>query len=168
MPVTGVPIDTGRRLVVYTALAAALSYAERFLPLPVPWMKPGLSNILVLILLLRDGFREAITVAVLKTFLVALAGGGLFSPGHLFSLSGSVAAVSVMGILIRFPLFGVYGISTAGAWSHSLAQLLCGLFLFLSLPAVLAVAPVFLLLSLGTGLLTGYLTVRILPLLEGS
>ena len=151
------------RLAFHTALAAALSLLERLLPLPLPGMKPGLANIVILLLLFSRGFQEALLVALLKTFVVALFAGGLFAPGHLLALSGSLAAVCVMGLLIRLPWTGVYGISAAGAWAHAAAQLAAGYLLFLSGPVVLALAPPFLLFSLAAGLLTGHIVRKIFP-----
>jgi uncharacterized membrane protein len=68
-----------------------------------------------------------------------------------------------MALLARLPLFSLYGISMAGAWAHSAAQLACGRLLFLSPETVLSLAVPFLLFSLAAGLLTGWLAVRIFP-----
>lgn len=157
-----------RLLASATALAAALSLAERLLPLPVPWIKPGLANLVVLVLLFTAGWRAALTVAVLKTFVVALFLGGLFAPGHLFALSGALAATVVMAGAARLPLFSLYGISAAGAWAHSIAQLACGRLLFFSTETILSLAVPLLLFSLAAGLLTGALAAAILPRLRSA
>jgi uncharacterized membrane protein len=50
-----------------------------------PVDQTGLANLVVLVLLFLRSWRDALAVAVLKTFVVALFNGGLFAPGHLFA-----------------------------------------------------------------------------------
>ena len=150
-----------RWLTLFTALSAALSLTERLLPLPLPWIKPGLANLVTLILLAAGRYRDAFLVSVLRTFVTALFLGGLFAPGHLFALSGAVVSCAGMMLLHRSGWFGIYGISACGAWLHALAQLGCGLLLFLSPESVFAIAPPMLLFSLAAGLLNGWLALRL-------
>ena len=53
-----VPEDD-RRIARYAAAAIALTVAEAELPSPLPGIKPGLANIIVLVVLLRHGWRDA-------------------------------------------------------------------------------------------------------------
>ena len=65
-----------RQIAALTALAAALSLAERLLPGPLPWLKPGLANIITLALAARGEYRTAVLVSILRSFVAALAWGG--------------------------------------------------------------------------------------------
>ena len=48
------------------AAAIALSVVEAAIPLPLPGVKPGLANIIALIVLARYGWREAVWVSLLR------------------------------------------------------------------------------------------------------
>lgn len=151
-------------LALFVAVAAALSLLERSLPLPVPWARIGLANLVTLLLVAAGCYRDALLVGVLRSFLTALLAGGLFSPGHLLSLAGVLAAVAGMSLLHarRGRWFSVYGISLSGAWLHGLAQLLVARVLFLSWTALVALAPLVLGLSLVSGILVAALASRFL------
>jgi heptaprenyl diphosphate synthase len=145
-----------RTLALFTAAAAALSVLERALPSPLPWLKPGLANIFSLVLVAGGAVREALLVAVLRTFLAALFFGGLFSIGHVFALCGALASVGAMRLAAAPGVFSLYGISMAGAFAHGLGQLALGRSVFLSSAATLAVATPLLLVSIATGVLTAW------------
>lgn len=153
-----------REIATLTALAAALSLVERFLPGPVFWFKPGLANIVTLALAARGKYRSAVLVTFLRGFVVALAWGGLFSPGHIFSLTGGAIAVGVTVFLCRFlsGLLSLIGVSVAAALAHSLGQLAVGRLLFVSEKAVVTLLPFALLAAVITGILVGYLTRKVL------
>ena len=57
------------RLARFAALAAAVHVLEAGLPSPVPGIKPGLANIVTLIVLLRHGWRAAVVVTLLRVVL---------------------------------------------------------------------------------------------------
>ena len=53
------PVDADdRRIARLAALAIGLTLAEAALPSPLPGVKPGLANIVVLLVLLQYGWRE--------------------------------------------------------------------------------------------------------------
>ena len=86
-----------------TALALALSYTERFIPLqlliPLPGVKLGLANIVTLFALYFWGAGQALGILVLRCFLGAVFGGGI--TGLLFSLTGGLLALGVMTLTRR-------------------------------------------------------------------
>jgi len=151
------------RLAVFTAIASCLSLAERAIPFLPPWFKPGLANCVTLYLAARGEYRLAFLVAVARSFAVALAFGGLFSPSHIFSLAGGLASVSACVLLCRFlsRYLSFYGVSVASAIMHASAQLGVAALLFLSGGAVLGIAPFMLAASVLTGLLTAAIAARI-------
>jgi heptaprenyl diphosphate synthase len=158
-----------KRLIVFTAIASSLAIFERAIPLLPPWFKPGLANCVTLYLVARGEYRLAILVTILRGFVAAFAFGGIFSPGHIFSLAGGLAAVTLCIALCHFAwrYLSLYGVSVASSIAHAFAQLSCAGLLFLSWDAVRGLAPIMLAASVITGLLTAYLARRIL-IHEGS
>lgn len=151
---------------VLIALALALSYLERFLPLqlliPLPGIKLGLANVVTVIALYLLGTRFAFAVLIPRCIL-----GGIFGglTGILFSLTGGILAMAVMALCRKLRLFSVYGVSVLGAAAHNIGQILAAMAVLGSvyvgayLPYLLAVAVV-------TGLATGALSGGVLRILE--
>jgi heptaprenyl diphosphate synthase len=106
------------------ALTLILSYVERLapLPVPVPGVKIGLPNLVVIFLLYRVGLRQAITVSLAR---VALA-GLLFGTGVsvLYAAAGAVLSLTVMTVLKKTGVFSIRGVSVAGAVCHNFGQIL--------------------------------------------
>ena len=80
---------------VLIALALALSYMERFIPLqlivPLPGVKLGLANIVTLIALYLLGGKAAFAILIPRCILGAVFGGGI--TGLMFSLAGGILAI---------------------------------------------------------------------------
>ena len=53
------PTAEDRRIARHAAAAIVLTVAEAAIPLPLPGVKPGLANIVTLVVLARWGWREA-------------------------------------------------------------------------------------------------------------
>ena len=138
------------------ALALALSWAERMLPLqllvPLPGVKLGLANIVTLVALYFLGTRYAAAILVARCLLGSLFGGGFTALA--FSLTGGLLALGTMALARRLPALSVYGVSVLGAAAHNTGQILAAMALLRSvyvagyLPLLLAVGTV-------TGLVTG-------------
>jgi heptaprenyl diphosphate synthase len=115
------------RLVLTGLLFAAtvvLTIVEDFLqlPTPAPFVKIGLSNIVVMYTLFFLGKREAYLVGVLKALFVFITRGMV---AGILSLGGGVLSITVMVLLmIVFKEHISYFIlSIAGAVFHNLGQL---------------------------------------------
>ena len=99
---------------VLIALALALSYTERFIPLqlivPLPGIKLGLANIVSLVALcLLDG-KSAYIILALRCVLGCAFGGGITS--LMFSLTGGSLSMLTMILARRLRFRGVqWGIS---------------------------------------------------------
>ncbi len=141
---------------VLIALALALSYMERFLPLqlliPLPGVKLGLANIVTLIALYLMGPAAAFAILIPRCILGAVFGGGI--TGLLFSLTGGLLAMCVMALSRKLPRLSIYGVSILGAAGHSAGQILAAMVLMNSV-YVGAYLPYLLLVSVFTGLATG-------------
>lgn len=141
---------------VLTALALALSMAERALPLttlvPLPGLRLGLANLVTVFALCRMSKREALLILVARSLLGAIGGGMLTSLA--FSLTGGLLALAVMTIMLYCPGVSLIGVCMAGAAAHNVGQILVAM-VVLGSGAPLVYLPALLLASLVTGAVTG-------------
>lgn len=151
---------------ILTALALALSYMERFIPLqlviPIPGFKLGLANIVTLTALFLLKTKYAFAILTVRCILGAVFGGGI--TGLAFSLCGGLLAMTAMALIKKTNLFSVYGISVLGAAAHNMGQILAAMVLMHSV-YVGAYLPWLLLVGIATGLLTGGICAGILRVL---
>ena len=138
------------------ALALALSYTERFIPLqlvvPLPGIKLGLANVVTLVALYRLQPRYAFAILIPRCILGAVFGGGI--TGLLFSLTGGILALLAMICAGRMKGLSLYGVSVLGAAAHNLGQILAAMVLLRSV-YVAAYLPWLLIAGVVTGLLIG-------------
>ncbi len=152
---------------VLIALALALSYLERFIPLqlvvPLPGIKLGLANIVTLIALYLLGTKCAFAILIPRCILGAVFGGGI--TGLLFSLTGGVLAMGVMALCRKMSVFSVYGVSILGAAAHNIGQIFASMGV-LSSVYVASYLPYLLLVAIVTGFATGTASAGVLGILE--
>ena len=141
---------------ILVALAMALSYTERFIPLqmlvPLPGVKLGLANIVTLMALYLMGPKAAFAILVPRCIFGAVFGGGI--TGLAFSLVGGLLAMAVMCLARKIPAFSVYGVSILGAAAHNVGQILAAMVLMNSV-YIGAYLPYLLGVALFTGFATG-------------
>ena len=75
------------------AVALGLTVLENAIPSPLPGVKPGLANIVTLIVLARFGWRAAAWVSLLRVVAGSLLFGNFLAPGFFLSLSGAVCSL---------------------------------------------------------------------------
>ena len=145
-------------LALMTALASSLFLLEFLLPKPFPFMKIGLSNIIVLSLVLSSYYKEALLVSVSKSFIGSFVTGTLFSPTFLLSFCGGVTSCIVM-IVFSKVLRGVsvFGLSVIGAFVHLMSQLFLVRILLIREDSIFSLYPFLALSAIVTGLFTGIL-----------
>ena len=87
-------------------------------PVPIPGVKLGLANIIILCVMLIYGRKEAFTVLILRIVLASIFAGQAVA--FAYSLSGGILSFIVMSLLIK-PLKGkVWVISVFGAIAHNI------------------------------------------------
>ena len=114
-----------------TTVALILSYVESLLPplwAAVPGIKVGLPNIIIILLLYRNGLKEAATVSLIRVLLVALLFGSTMTLAY--SLAGAILSLSLMALCKRLQLLSAVGVSIVGGVSHNLGQILVAIALF--------------------------------------
>ena len=146
-----------RRVAALAAAAIGLTLAEAAIPLPIPGIKPGLANIVTLVVLYRYGWHTAAWVAGLRIVAGALALGQFLTPAFVLSLSGGLLSLLVLALAIRLPprWFGPIGVSLLAAFTHIGAQLLVVDVWLLPGTSILGLLPLFLTAAWITGLVNG-------------
>lgn len=139
---------------VFTALALILSYVETLIPVQfgIPGIKLGLANLVVVIVLCKTDWKEALLLSVSRVLLAGFIFGSLFS--IIYSLAGGVLSLLVMAVLVRSERFGVAGVSMAGGVAHNIGQLATAM-IAVSTYQVGYYLPVLLIAGLVTGAVIG-------------
>ena len=105
-------------------LAMILSFVESQIPalVAVPGIKVGLPNLVIVFMLYRIGFKEAVTVSIIRIILVSILFGNLQT--MTFSIAG--AALSLLGMLLLKKLnwFSCITVSIVGGILHNVGQII--------------------------------------------
>lgn len=154
-------------LALLAALAVLLRLGENLLPLPVQLgaIRPGLANTITILCLYLFGLRLTELFLTARVLLVGLLSTGLFTPGFLIGLGGTLLSLLLMEAGRRRQLFSPYGIGILGAAAHNTGQILTASLIMQS-SALFSLLPLLLLLSLPFGLLTGAVAAKTLPFLK--
>ena len=152
------------RIARLAAAAIALSLVDAAIPMPLPGVKPGLANIVTLIVLARHGWGAAAWVSGLRVLVGALLLGQLFTLGFFLSLSGSVCSLAVLALVFRLPrsFCGPVGWSIVAAFAHIGGQLLLARLWLIPHDGVFYLTPIFAAAALGFGIINGLVAARLL------
>ena len=102
--VTELTISKEDRRVAWLATAAvALSLVDAAIPSPLPGVKPGLANIVTLVVLLRYGWATAVWVSGLRVLAGSLLLGYFLAPGFFLSLIGTTLSLATLGLARHWP-----------------------------------------------------------------
>ena len=139
---------------VFTALALIFSYVELLIPINfgIPGAKLGLANLVIIIVLYKSDWKEALLLSVVRIVLAGFLFGNLF--GILYGLAGGILSLAVRALLKRSGAFSIIGVSMAGGVSHNVGQLIMAM-LVVETYAVGYYLPVLLIAGLITGTLIG-------------
>jgi len=153
-----------RRVARYAAAAIALTVAEAAIPTPLPGIKPGLANIVVLVVLARHGWREAAWVSLLRVVAGSLLVGQFLAPGFFLSLTGALLSLGVLAFANRLPArwFGPVSQSILAAFAHIGGQVLLARLWLVPHDGVFYLVPVFALFALVFGIINGLIAARLL------
>lgn len=137
---------------------------EAALPSPLPGVKPGLANIVTLLVLQRFGWRAAVWVSLLRVVAGSLLLGSFLSPGFVLSFSGAIASLGTLALAraLRPSWFGPVSHSILAAFAHVGAQLGVVYFWLIPHSGLLYLAPVFAAAALLFGVINGIIVARLL------
>lgn len=162
-----------------TALAITIHIAESALPSPLPGIKPGLANVITLLVMCRYGWRMAAWVSLLRVLVGSIIIGTFLSPTFFLSASGAIASILVLGIfsiIFRYgktrPLsawaVGPIGLGVASAMAHMAGQFWVAYTLFVPHPGILTLLPVLLAVASVLGIVSGILAHSVLARLNNT
>lgn len=154
-------------MAILTALAMALSWMERFIPLelviPLPGVKLGLANTVTLFALCAIDTPAAFMILVSRCLLGALFSGNVTALA--FSLTGGVLSMLSMAAAVRSRHLSVYGISVIGAAAHNCGQIIVAMLLMHS-GYILAYLPYLLLIGTVCGIATATVAAGVIRALK--
>jgi heptaprenyl diphosphate synthase len=153
-----------RRIARLAALAIGLTLAEAALPSPLPGVKPGLANIVILLVLLQHGWRAAAWVSALRVLAGGLLLGSLFTPGFWLSAAGAFTSLTILAGARHLParFFGPVSLSVLAAFGHIGGQLALAGWWLLPSAALIKLLPVFAAAALIFGAVNGVIVARVL------
>ena len=154
--------DREDRLVAgYAALAIVIHVLEAGFPSPVPGVKPGLANVITLIVLLRYSLRLAIWVALLRVLVGSLLVGSFMAPGFWLSAAGAVASLVALALatlwnrVLPVLRLSALGLSVVAALAHMAGQFALAWGWFVPHAGLLHLLPALMSAALLFGLVTG-------------
>lgn len=153
-----------RRIAGLAAIAIGLTLAEAALPSPIPGVKPGLANIVILLVLMQHGFRTAAWVSAIRLLAGSLLLGTFLSPGFWLATAGTIASLAMLGVIRHLPgaFFGPVSLSILAAFAHIGGQLLLAWIWLLPTSGIMALLPVFALAALVFGSANGLIVARLI------
>jgi heptaprenyl diphosphate synthase len=153
-----------QRIAQLAAAAIGLSLVDAAIPLPLPGVKPGLANIVTLIVLARYGWVAAAWVSGLRVFAGSLLLGYFLSPGFFMSLSGALFSLLTLAVAVRLPrrCFGPVSWSILAAFAHIGGQLLLARWWLIPHDGLFVLVPFFAVAALAFGIINGLIAARLL------
>ncbi|MBW6513633.1 MAG: Gx transporter family protein [Candidatus Syntrophosphaera sp.] len=151
-------------LAFLTATACSIHIFESLIMrlLPLPFIRLGLSNIIVLYLILQRKPWQAVAVNLTKSVVGGAVTFTLLTPATLLSLCGGLAAILAMWAADRSRLgFSVFGVSVLGALAHNLTQLMLVQRVVLPGARVFVLTPILLFLGLFSGIVTAWILLAV-------
>jgi len=148
------------------ALAFILSYIEALFPapVPIPGIKLGLANLVVLAALYTMGVKDAFVLSVIRIILVGFTFGNLST--MLFSLAGGLLSWLIMSLLKQVKFFSQVGVSVAGGVAHNIGQIITAIFVTENIN-IIYYLPFLLLSGLISGAVIGIVGAMIIKRING-
>lgn len=149
------------------AIAIVFHLVESMIPIPVPipGFKLGLANIVGLIALYLFGFETMLVVNIMRVILASLMRGIIFGTPFWLSLSGVLLSSLAAYFAYKYTKLSIYGVSMMSAAFHAIGQMIVVMIIY-NQALMSAFLPVLLILSVPTGIFTGYIAKLVLVRLK--
>ncbi len=79
------------------AMSIVIHSVEMFIPSPLPWLRFGFANIIVLTAIAMFGLRVGLMVTILRVFLGTILMGTFLTPAFFLGMGGGIGSTLVMG-----------------------------------------------------------------------
>ena len=138
-----------------TSLMLVFGLIERQfpLPIPVPGIKLGLANSVLLYSLYMLGIRQSIVLMLLKALLSWLIYMNMSA--MLYSLAGGILSLLAMILIMRVKGVSIIGVSAIGAVFFNVGQILMAVAILHTPQLIVTYLPILMISGVLTGVLTG-------------
>ena len=167
------PVTHDDRLIAgFAALAVVIHVLEAAFPSPIPGVKPGLANVINLIVLLRYSWRATLWVGGLRVLVGSLLVGSFMAPGFWLSAGGAVCSLLALGLGLlwnrRVPRLSLsaVGLALLSSCAHMGGQFAVAYGWFVPHPGLLRLLPVLLSAAVVFGLFSGLIAAAVLRRME--
>jgi len=150
------------RIARMAAVALGLTVLENAIPSPLPGVKPGLANIVTLIVLARYGWRVAAWVSLLRVVAGSLLFGNFLAPGFFLGLFGAACSLAILALSQHLPQrwFGPVTHSVLAAFAHITGQMLVVYLWLIPHAGIAYLIPIFATAALVFGTVNGLIAAR--------
>lgn len=151
------PVKRITYLGLFICIGLIIGYLESLIVIPIgiPGVKLGISNIVTVISLYLFGPVFSLITLLGRIFLSNLLFGSASS--FIYSLTGAVISFCGMILLKKCSVFSVYGVSISGGVLHNLAQL-CTAALIIRLPYIYYYLPILIISGIVAGWFVGFVS----------
>ncbi len=145
---------------VLAGLAIVLSYFEMLIPapVPIPGIKLGLANIVVVITLYIFGKKQAFSVSIVRVLAVGFLFGGVSA--LMYSIPSALVSFCFMVIAKKTKLFSIIGVSIIGSFCHITTQIFVSSLIVKNI-MIFTYLPVLTFSAIITGFLIGYISYKV-------
>ena len=152
---------------LFVSVALIVSLLEYYIPIPIPNVRLGLSNIIIINSILLFGFKETFFISFLKAILLVIILGNPIS--FIYNFSAGFTSIVTMYILNKFcsKYLSLIGISVLGSVSHVMVQILVSMVL-LNTRTLINFIPFLGIIGVFTGILVGIISNYIYKILRGN
>jgi heptaprenyl diphosphate synthase len=158
--------DRDHQIAKLSAIAVALSLVEFFFPSPIPGVKPGIANIIILYTIFKFDLRMGIWVSIIRVFVTSIVLGSFLSPTFFLSLSG--ALFSLLSLIIFKNLspkyFSLISFSLIASLAHIIGQFVIVRIWIIPHNGIFYLLPIFIVSAFIFGLVTALITNKLLQL----
>lgn len=147
-------------------VALVVSLLESFVPIPIPGVRLGISNIVIINSMLILGFRYSVLIAFVKSLILVLLVASPLS--FFYSFFGALSSIVLMYFAFSFlkDYLSLIGISVLGSVSHIFTQILVAS-IFLNTRVILYYFPFLGIVGIFTGILVGVVSAKLNEVLRG-
>ena len=149
-----------------SAIAIALSLVEFFFPSPIPGVKPGIANIIILYTIFKFDLRMAIWVSIIRVFVTSIILGSFLSPTFFLSLSGALFSLLLLIIFRNLSpkYFSLISFSLIASLAHIIGQFIIVRLWIIPHNGIFYLLPIFILSAFIFGLVNALVTNKLLQL----
>lgn len=145
----------------FLLISLVLFVFESYVPRPIPWLKLGLANIMVVMAFPFFSSVEVLKLVVYRVLIGAIFLGTIGSPTFLLSLAGGISAWFIMTIIYKYITKDLVILSVHGGVFHYIGQVVVAYLLFIKSEVIFYLLPYLIIGGSITGFIIGFLSDRL-------